>query len=402
METAIDFIKNYALKGSKYGLEREKYLLKALGSPQDRLKILHVAGSNGKGSVCAYLTQILLAAGKTVGTFTSPAVYGYNETYLFNGLPADDATINAYLGKVLSLAQAAEDPPTAFEIETAAAYAMFAGEGCEYAVIECGMGGLNDSTNAVEKKELAVITSVSLEHTAFLGNTILEICRQKGGIVRDCPLVCSARLPDEARDYFARRGAIFAGQSLEITQKSLDGQTFVYGGHTYRIAMHGSAQAYNAAVAAECARVLHLPQDAIERGLERTRLDGRVEIIARGGRTFVLDGGHNPEGILPLAETLGAMRGGKSLVFGCLSDKDVAGVARGLQGLFDEVFIVPPPSVRAMDVGRMAAAFGAVYDNVRVAESIEGAMRAASMPTVCACGTFTILKECRQWIEKEQ
>lgn len=395
-------IKNYETAGSKYGLDREKYLLRALGNPDAKLKIIHVAGSNGKGSVCAYLTGILREAGRSVGTFTSPAVYQFNEMFALNGQAADDGTVDKYLRIAYEFALTMSDKPTAFEIETAAALKMFADEGCEYAVIECGLGGLNDSTNAVAGKELAVITSVSLEHTALLGGTIPEICRQKGGIVKNCPLICSARLPREAKEYFGARGAIFAGEGLKILFASPYGQTFAYGGNIYKIRMAGSAQAYNAAVAVGCASVLGLPGDAVVRGLAGAYIAGRVEVVRRKGKTFILDGSHNPESFGPLKEVLRTVGRPVSLVFGCLSDKDVETIAAGFAGMFDEIITVTPPSYRAMNGARIYQAFAPYCENVTAAFGLAAALGAAQSPTVVVCGSFTILKEAREWIERGQ
>lgn len=402
MYQTTELIKKYELSGSRYGLDREIALLNALGNPDEKLKIIHVAGTNGKGSTCEYLTNILISAGKSVGTFTSPAVYSFNETFKINGSPASDEILEKYLDIAYRASLRLAEKPTAFEIETAAAFKMFEGEGCEYAVIECGMGGLNDSTNAMTKKEIAVITSVSLEHTAYLGGTILEICEQKGGIVKDCPLVCSCLLPQEATNYFATRGGIFAGQGLEITAHSLHGQRFVYGGESYEISMLGKEQAYNAAVAIECAKILGLPQEAVKRGLSSTRLDGRVEIIKTQKKTYILDGCHNPESCRPLREILGEIEGSKTLVFGCLSDKDVDGDLAQFGNLADEVIAVSSSSYRAMDLEKIISACRRYFKRVKSAPDVGSALNGADADTVVVCGSFTILKEAKQWIEKKQ
>lgn len=401
MYEAIELIKKYEASGSSYGLEREKALLAALGNPDGRLKIIHVAGTNGKGTTCEYLTQILLAAGKRVGTFTSPAVYDFNEMFKLNGKPVADAMLDKYLRIACERALELPEKPTAFEIETAAAFRLFEGEGCEYAVIECGMGGLNDSTNAVEKKELAVITSISLEHTAYLGDTILEICKQKGGIVRGCPLVCSALLPDEAKQYFAGRGAIFAGQSLKIVNATRCGQVFECDGVTYEIRMPGRAQAYNAAVAAHCAGILGISAKAIKEGLFATVLAGRTEIIERRGVTYVLDGCHNPESFGPLSDVVKTLGGFKALVFGCLSDKDIVGNIRKLSALTDEITAVRCSSPRAADTEQIVRVCRKYFKTVRSAQSVAQALDGQNAEVVVVCGSFTILKEAKQWIEKK-
>ena len=389
-------------EGSKFGTARAEELLRRLGDPDKKLKIIHVAGSNGKGSVCAYLTNILLAAGFTVGCFTSPPVYSYSDQFYVNGRPAADGVLQSYLSYVRSAAEGMEDAPSQFETEVCAALAMFAGEGCLWCVLECGLGGLYDATNAVSRKELAVITSVALEHTDVLGSTIKDICRHKGGIIKNCPAVIPDNMCAEARDYFAAMGAKVAGAGLKVTRRTAYGQYFSCGGRQYYIHAFGDEQAYNAALAAECAAMLGIPAGAVSNGLKNTRLAGRVQIFRSGGRRYIVDGGHNPQALSPLAQTAGGMGGTKSLVYTCLADKDVNGCAAALGGLFGEVIIFPAPSGRAMDVGKISAAFQPYNKNVRICADVKSAIEGARGHTVAVCGSFTILKEAKNWIEQRR
>ena len=389
-------------EGSKFGLERISELLRRAGHPDERLKIVHVAGSNGKGSVCAYISQILCAAGKKTGTFTSPQVYCYEQKFCIDCNIPPRELVNKYLFAASNAAEGMADAPTAFELETCAALLMFSGEGCEYAVIECGLGGLYDSTNAVAKKQVAAITSISLEHTAVLGGTIGDICRHKGGIIKDCPAVVPANLCAEAAEYFAARGAAVAGRNMRILRSSPRGQSFECDEGAFCIGLTGVEQAYNAAVAARCAMLLGIAARAIARGLKNTSGPGRVQKIAAGGRMYILDGAHNPAAFSPLVQALGKMRGGKSLVFTCLSDKDVASAAALIGGYFKEVIIVPAPSVRAMDTGAIEREFKKYCNNVCLCGSIPQAMERASEKTVVACGSFTHLSEVKDWIEKKR
>ena len=398
----IEDVQNARMSGSKFGTERTAELLRRMGCPDEKLKIIHVAGSNGKGSVCAYVTNILACAGHTVGTFTSPEVYRYEENFRLGGRPAPREIIERYLSLAEDAAQGMSDSPASFELETCAALAMFAGLGCEYCVLECGLGGLYDATNAVSHKVLAAITSITLEHTAVLGGSIVDICRHKGGIVRDCPVVVPANLCGEAARYFAGLGAVVAGDDLQIAESSPRGQRFTCGGESYFIRMAGREQAYNAAVAAKCAHMLGIGYDSIARGLESAVLPGRVEIIEKCGKRYVLDGAHNPQALSPLVQTLKGMEGGKRLIYTCLSDKNVEECARILGGLFTCVNIVVSPSYRAMDGARMARAFAPCCAQVRICADVASALAGAEEDTVVACGSFTLLKEVKQWIEKEQ
>ncbi len=398
--SAIGSIQIQRCDGSKFGTERAEELLSRLGCPDTKLKIIHVAGSNGKGSVCEYLQNILACAGKKVGAFTSPDVFSYEEQFRIDLAPAPRSLIESYLARAARAAEGMADKPSAFETEFCAALAMFAGEGCEYCVLECGLGGLYDATNAVQKKELAVITSITLEHTAVLGATIADICRHKGGIIRGCPTVVPANLCGEALQYFTSRGAIVAGQRLKIIRRARRMQRFECECGKFTIRMRGDEQAYNAAVAAEGARILRLPRGAVRRGLKRASLPGRVEVIKKGGIRYILDGAHNPQAFSPLLQTVDCIGGRKTLIYTCLSDKDVRGCAQLLAGRFSRILIVPAPSPRAMDVLAIAGAFS-MHGDVRICADIPSAMRAAQGKTIVACGSFTLLKEVKNWIEKE-
>ena len=399
----IDLLKNYEQKGSKYGLERTRALLNLFGSPDKKLKIVHIAGSNGKGSTAAFITNILIAAGYRVGTFTSPEVYSFSEQFAFNGR-GEEEFIKYYLSEVYSSSLEMEDKPTAFEIMTVAALAAFAASGCEYAVIECGLGGKDDSTNAISQKSVAVITSVSLEHTAILGKTIEQICQAKAGIIDNCPAVISALQLPGGRQYFSRFTKEFAGDGLEITSRTQEGQTFRYKGGEYCIRMSGDAQCYNAAVAIEVARLLGVGGCQINAGLVLTKSSGRCERLQKGEVSYILDGAHNPAAFSPLLDIVNRADGKKSLVFGCLSDKDVQGAAEILSPAFDEILIFQPKSYRAMDADKIYSAFAkadAAKKIIKVDSASEGLQR-ASGKVVSICGTFTCLKEAKEWIERGQ
>jgi dihydrofolate synthase/folylpolyglutamate synthase len=376
--------------------------LDKLGAPDEQLKIVHVAGTNGKGSTCAYITQILLAAGIKAGTFTSPEVYDYAEKFCVDGKPLELEKLKEYLSLTYTLAQEMSDKPTAFEIETAAALYAFYKEGCAYAVVECGMGGLSDSTNAIRQKQLAVITSISLEHTAILGDTITKICRQKAGIIRDCQVIVNGLQTEESRRYFEKFNAIFAGDGIKVSESTLTSQKFIYKGREYSINMLGLAQAYNAATAIEVGEYLGISPQYIWQGIKNTKLLGRVEVIERGKVTYILDGSHNPASFAPLTDVLGQDKRQKTLVFGCLSDKDISSAVGILSPYFDSVHVFSPDSYRAMDIEKIYSAFESSFKNVEKCEGVTQALEEADGQVVVVCGSFTILKEAKEWIEKRQ
>ena len=355
-------------------------ILDRLGSPDDALKIIHIAGTNGKGSTAEFFTRILIAAGKRVGTFTSPAVYDFYDQFRINGKTLFVEVAEKYFERALIAAEGLG--ATDFEIQTAGVLLAFKEEGCEWAVIECGMGGLNDATNAINKKELAVITSISLEHTHYLGNTIEEICEQKEGIIKDCPVVVNDFQPSEAaRNYLKNAGGVFA----KVGGKDFD------------------LQKYNAATAIEGARILGMPEEAIREGIKNTKPAGRVEKIAAGGRDYILDGAHNPIAFEPLRRYISGLHGGEvTIIFGCLKDKDIDGNLGMLAGLADNIIAVKCPSPRALSAEETAISCKKYFDNVSTAQSVTEAFEKAYTKTVVVCGSFTLLKEAKLWIEKRQ
>ncbi len=399
MSDIIARITNMRSEGMKFGTERTRELLNRLGSPDDKLKIIHVAGTNGKGSACAYLTAILLAAGKTVGTYTTPEVLSFEEQFLVGGVPC--ARCAGYMSQAMEAASGMSDAPTAYERQTAAAFLMFAEEGCEYAVAECCMGGLLDTTNAVNKKVMAVITSVSLEHTAFLGDSIDKIARHKAGIIVGCPSVISACVPEQVRGIFFGRGAVLSELPEDISEGE-SGTEFSCGGRRYFTSMAGCVQPYNAAAAITAAQLLGIGSDAICAGVRNAAVFGRLQIVPAGSRRYILDGAHNPESMAPLAKLLGGRYGSmrRTVVYGCLADKDADGVLRTLAGCAEEVIAVSPHGYRAMALDKIEAACRRVFPVVRTAESVSAALDAAAGEVVAVCGSFTLLKEAKEWIER--
>ncbi len=377
-------------RGMDFGLSRTRALLDGLGSPDGKLKIIHISGSNGKGSVAEYVTHILLAAGKTVGTFTSPAVYDYLEQFRINGENISRAAYARAFGEAVEFGGSA----TQFEVETAGAINAFAFAGCEYAVVECGLGGTYDATNAVLRKEIALISSVSLEHVAVLGNTLESICSHKAGIIKDCPAVVSALNLPEVISYFKKRGA-FVADGVKITGE----KSFSYRGRDYELKMEGCAQPYNAAVAIECAKRLNIAESAVYMGVKRAELPARLQKISAGGNEYLLDGAHNPAAFAPLVGYLKSIGGAECVIFGSLSDKDVRGNLENLKGLAKRVIAVTPHSPRAMaaeEVARICAECGLCAE---VADGVENALERAA-GTVVVCGSFTILNEAADWICK--
>ena len=380
MEEIFDKINNMRQSGFNFGVERTRAILDALGCPDKKLKIAHIAGTNGKGSTAEYLTGILVAAGKKTGTFTSPEVYGYFEQFRINAQPVEEGFLADCFTKAYNAGLKLGATP--FEIETAGTILAFAESGCEYCVLECGLGGLYDATNAIAKKEVAIITSISLEHTAYLGDTIEKICAQKAGIIKDCPAVVSSLQPKEAEEYFRGLGARFAPPC------------------TYNLKMHGKAQPYNAGAAAVAAEILGIEKEYVKSGIENTCLSGRLEVIKRD-KTYILDGAHNPQSFENLKSFLEEYDARKNtIIFGCLSDKDADRCLEIVSGCADAIIAVVPDSYRAMDGEKIFSLCRKNFKNASRADGVFDALEKADSETVIVCGSFTLLKQAREWILK--
>ena len=364
-------------------------ILDALGSPDNNLKIIHIAGTNGKGSTAEFFTQILISAGKRVGTFRSPQVYSYYDQFAIDGKDIPPEKFEAYRLQAVRVSNGASE----FEIDTATAILAFAREGCEYAVIECGMGGKNDATNAILKKELAVITSISLEHTEYLGNTLKEICAQKAGIIKNCPAIINAHQVEEVKDFF--KGFKFADKLESI----FDGG-FIYDGERYELDCQGCLQPYNASCAIEGAKILGLDAQAVFEGIKNSRPHGRLERFDVDGRVYILDGAHNPSAFEPLSKYLKSSNKKRTIIFGCLKDKDIDGNLCYLTA--DEIIAVKCPGPRGRSAEEVEEHCRKYFKNVKKAESVTKALDKADAEEVIVCGSFTLLKEALEWIEKRR
>lgn len=395
---ASEVLKSLRNRGMKFGTATTRLLLDRLGAPDDGLKIVHIAGTNGKGSVAEFMTAILCAAGKRVGTFTSPQIYAYRDMFRIDGRPLSDEHLTEYLTRALRAEQGLE--ATAFEVETAAAVEGFRREGCEYAVIECGMGGKDDATNAVSHKQAAIITSVSLEHTAFLGNTVSEICEKKAGIVKDCPVVIHPLQSAEGMTYLSRIPGAVVAESPVYAQRPTG---FFYKGKSFRLSVAGCEQPANAACAIEAARLLNLDESAIYTGIRNAVPAGRLQFFRKNNRLYLLDGAHNPAAFMPLCELLksGDLPADRTVVYGCLSDKDADGCLAALSGQVRKLVAVCPDSPRSMEREKLTGICRRYFPDAETAEGVDDALDGIASDLTVVCGSFTLLKEARQWIERK-
>ncbi|MCR4671643.1 MAG: bifunctional folylpolyglutamate synthase/dihydrofolate synthase [Lachnospiraceae bacterium] len=405
-QEALNYLKEVDDKaGIKPGLERIRELLARLGDPQDHLRTVHVAGTNGKGSVCSYIAAGLEEAGFKTGIYTSPAVFSWCEKVRVCGewIRRDEAA--ALITEISCAAEAMEDKPSSFEIETAMAFLYFCRKGCSFAVIETGMGGLLDATNVIKAPAVSVITNVAMDHTAYLGNTLAEIAANKGGIIKEnCPCVFFRESGDAYRglmEIAESKGSepfpADMGLVSNIRTDAESGQFFDYNGHNdYHIRMLGAAQVRNAVLAIEALRVIgrscpEVDETAIRGGLSAALLHGRFDILSREP-VVICDGAHNPAAARDLSETLAKLFPGRRiiLVMGIFADKDHREVLRIMSGVSGIVITFTPENKRGLDAYSLAVEAGDYFPQVIVAKSHRDAVSKA----VNICGRNDVIVQC--------
>ena len=405
---AVELIHQRAWVGQKPGLERIRRLLGRLGNPQEKLKFVHIAGSNGKGSTAAMLASVLTAAGLKTGLYTSPHLWRFHERFQVDGVPIPGEELVEIAAQVLA---AAEDE-TEFELMTAIGMVHFLRSKCDIVVLETGLGGRLDSTNIIPSPEAAVITHIGLEHTELLGDTLDKIAAEKAGIIKEG---CSVVLYEQGFGLYGlfeeicrfRYSRLALAGSPVVLSSGLEGQTFTYrGSGPYHIALLGEHQISNAAVVLETVKVLRqrgweISEAALVRGLEEARWPGRLE-LAWNSPNVILDGGHNPQCMEALARSLRGLYPEKKLLFltGVLADKDYPAMMGELLPLAKEFFTITPDSPRAMSAQELADYLrgrgGRAAPCGTVREALDQALAAAEpQDVVCVTGSLYMIGEVR-------
>lgn len=408
-------------KGIVLGLDTMRHLMAKLNNPQDKVKFIQVAGTNGKGSTAAYLTSILSEAGIKVGRYTSPAVFSSTEQYFACGSCISESE---YAKGVTAVAEAAAsldgETPTAFEQETALAFWYFAKKGCELAILEAGLGGDMDATNIVTTTVCSIITSISMDHCRILGNKISEIAAHKAGIIKPgAPVICIEQKEDAMEPIRAAAKAadtplyeVHRDEVRQIFSDKRESIVFFREFENLHLKMLGSCQPENAALAVQAASVLSrsypIEKKHIYDGIEKTRWGGRFELHS-GSPDIILDGAHNPDGIRRLRESVNQMFGAVPICYVCgvLADKDYEKEIEILFGRASNVFTVTPPSPRAVKSTDLKAAIKKRFSQLKVIsfdseDGIEKAMEAAVSQNnpVVVCGTLTILARVKEWMKR--
>lgn len=372
--------------GISMGLKTITALLEKIGRPQDKTRMIHVAGTNGKGSVSTFIACILSEAGYKVGRYISPAVIDYCEKiqYINNGQVnyITHEEVSDYISciSVISEEMIKEgiQYPTPFEIETAMAFLAFKDWQCDFAIVECGMGGREDATNVIDNKEMCVFSTMSYDHTAYLGNTINEITANKAGILRKNVLAVSSPQCCEAVKEL-NKCAKENSTIIEYTEKNdlcscnLEGSVFKLSGHRWYIPLLGVYQPVNAATAITAVRKMadkgiinNISDEIIQSGLKKAVWPRRLELVCK--RPYIIiDGAHNPDGVKVLIESINTLfqvnKYRRIGIIGVFADKDVSGIMKYIDGEFDEMHTVTAPSKRAMSAEELSEI---IYENCNI------------------------------------
>ena len=382
---AVSKIHEFLRFGSVLGLERMNALLEKLGNPQDDLKVIHVAGTNGKGSICRYVYEVLQAGGYKTGLYTSPFLEVFNERIEFNGAYISDEDLEIYTDKVIDAAKqmVAEglESPTEFEIVTAIAFLYFAEKQADYVVLEVGLGGSGDSTNVVKKPLACIIASISLDHTDRLGNTIEAIAREKAGIIKEgCPVISNPAAREVIKARCEELHADFYDTSkLEtiVLSEDIDGTLFnvdvFEGSQGLKIGMLGKHQVQNATAALIALKLLQregkiqLTDEAMLKGFKNAKQIGRFEIMEKEPYV-ILDGAHNPDGSKMLKLAMEKHFAGKKIlmVTGILADKDIDEVFENFTAITKDFVVTEPDNPRKMHAEELAGHISAKGGNCTI------------------------------------
>ena len=416
-QEAIEYIESYSWSKTRLGLERVRELLHKLGDPQRKLKFVHVAGTNGKGSTCAMLASVLRAAGYRTGLYTSPYICRFHERMQVNGENIFDEELAEITAMVKPAAEVMADHPSQFEIVTAVAMLYFLRQRCDIVVLEVGMGGISDATNVIERAECSVITTISLEHTDYLGRTLAEIAGNKAGIIKEnCPVVCYPACV-EVENVFEKTAA---EKNAPLTKAdfsfilpisdSLDGQVFSYKDHEKLfLPLIGEHQMKNAAVALEALAVLQksgwkISEKNIRDGIADVRWPVRFEVM-RKTPPFIIDGAHNPQCAEALSAALEKYLPGKQSVFlmGVLADKEYDKVLACLRPYAKSFICVTPDSPRALRAEALAEYLRSLGEEAVVCENFKDGVKTAlmSQSPVVACGSLYMAGHIREILLSE-
>lgn len=419
----MDSIKKY---GIVPGLDTVWELCRRLGNPQDGLQFVHIAGTNGKGSVLAYVSMVLQCAGYRVGRYLSPTIRDYRERFQVGGRMI---TQKALCGLMEELRQACDDMvadgfthPTPFEVETALGFLYFSREKCDLVVLETGMGGRLDATNVIQNTLVAVLASISMDHMQYLGKSLREITGEKAGIIKaGCKVVTAQQEPEAMeviREQAGQLQAPLTAADVAVAKRvryGLEKQRFDYEGmRDLEIRLAGKHQIGNAVLAVEVCRALtecgyDIPEKALRQGLAETRWPGRFTILGRKP-LFVADGAHNEDAAKKLAESIEFYFTNKRIIFimGILKDKEYEKIIKLTAHYADQILTVAPPhNPRAMGSYELAQEVAKVHPQVTAVDSLEEAVEISHLlagreDVILAFGSLSYMGKLMEIMEERE
>lgn len=391
-QEAIDYIQSLNSYGIVPGLDSIRELCARMGNPQDSLKFIHIAGTNGKGSVLAYISTILKKAGYKVGRYISPTIFHYNERIQIGERPITKANVcegvELIQGICNQMLTEGLKHPTPFEVETALAFWYFHKMQCDIVVLEAGMGGKEDATNLITTTEAAVLTSIGMDHMQFLGKTLTAVTNQKAGIIKkECSVVSLIQEPealkvieDTATQMQAHLTIVEADRAKKV-RYGIEKQRFNYDGYEdLEITLAGKHQITNAILAIETVKLLNsgfpVTESALRKGLRETKWKGRFSVIGKKP-LFIVDGAHNEDAAAKLAESIEYYFTNKRIIYimGILNDKDYEKIIELTQSYAEHIItITPPDNPRAMQAYELAQKIAKVHSRVTAVDSLEEAV----------------------------
>ena len=422
---ALEYIEELRPLGSVMGLETMRLLCERLGNPQEQLKFVHIAGTNGKGSTLAYVSTVMQTAGYRVGRYISPTVREYRERFQVDGRMITQSGLCKYLEPVKTAADAMAAEglphPTLFEVETAAAFLYFLDKACDLVVLETGLGGALDATNVVNNTLAAVFASISMDHMEILGETLPEIAQVKAGIIKNKCYAISVKQDPEVmkilRQVSVLKKSKFLTADVTRTKQVKYGvtkQSFSYDRYkNLEISMPGQFQIENAVLAVETVLALvrcgfTVPEEKLRKGLLETRWPGRFDVVAKRP-LFIVDGAHNEDAAVKLAESIRFYFTNRKIIYimGMLRDKEYDKVIRATFSLASHIITVTPPiGERALSALDLAQAAREYHGAVTAADSVQEAVEIAYLlvgkdkdTVIIAFGSLSYLGELMDVVE---
>ncbi|MBQ8550291.1 MAG: bifunctional folylpolyglutamate synthase/dihydrofolate synthase [Clostridia bacterium] len=391
---SLEFLATLPRFPTHAGLERISVLMQKLGNPQNDLKFIHVAGTNGKGSVCSMTAGVLSAAGKHTGLYISPYIICFRERIQVNGEYISETDF----ARFATIVRDAGVKVTEFEFITAVAFLYYKYKECDIVVLETGLGGRFDATNVISAPLVAIITGIGLDHTAVLGSTIGEIAAEKCGIIKSgSAVVTTYTQKPEAMHVICSYAdaAVPDVNELQVRSADLHGNRFIYKGREYFTSLIGESQIENALLAIEAVDVLGIPYDAVKKGIGNTQFPARLELLSNNP-TVLLDGAHNPHGAEALAGVLKKYAGATAII-GMLADKNCDEVLSVTLPYLSRVICVTVDNPRALSAEELALKAKAYCENVTTADSLDHALNLTKGDdTVFIFGSLYLASEIRQ------